>query len=187
MSDITTPPTDVLLTGADLLAMGEVGACELIDGRLVPMNPPGGEHGRIEIRLGRYLDEFVEQRQLGWVVGGETGLYIRHNPDTVRGVDLAFISRQRLPAGVDAGYLDVAPELVVEIISPSDHWGEIEAKLADYFSAGVGQVWVVQPAQQQVYVCRTLTERHLLQAGDTLHGEGVLDGFSVPLDAIFKS
>ncbi|NJN68307.1 MAG: Uma2 family endonuclease [Chloroflexaceae bacterium] len=79
-----------LITGEELFAMGDIGPCELIDGRIVPMTPPGGEHGRIEISLGAMLFHFVEQHNLGWVIGGEAGVYIQRNPDTVRGMDIAF-------------------------------------------------------------------------------------------------
>lgn len=177
--------TTEIITGAELFELGDRGPCELIAGRIVQMNPPGAEHGRIEIRLGRYLDSFVEEHDSGWVLGGETGLYIRRNPDTVRGMDLAVISKQRLPAGPGEGYLEVAPELVVEIVSPSDRWQEIEDKIGDYFSAEVAQVWVVYPRQQTIYVYRSQTERELFTRDTTLQGEGVLSGFTLAVAALF--
>jgi Uma2 family endonuclease len=173
------------ITGAELLELDEPSLCELIEGRIVPMVPPGAEHGRVEMTFAWHLLTFVNTHQLGWVVGGETGIYIRRNPDTVRGMDVAFISRQRLPEGPGAGYLEVAPELVVEIASPGDGWQKIEDKVSDYFSAGVEQVWLVHPGQQAVYVYRSLDERHRFAHGTTLRGEGVLAGFTLDVAALF--
>ncbi|NJK79872.1 MAG: Uma2 family endonuclease [Chloroflexaceae bacterium] len=182
---VTTSVETSLVTGEELFQLGDIGSCELIDGRIIYMNPPGVEHGRIEIRLARYLDVFVDEHDLGWVVGGETGIYIRRNPDTVRGMDIAVISKKRLPTVPGTGYLTVAPELVVEIVSPSDRWQDIEDKVSDYFSAGVERVWVVHPGQQAVYIYRSLTERTRLGRDETLEGEGVLAGFRLPIKALF--
>jgi Uma2 family endonuclease len=182
---MTTTVETQPITGAELLDMADSGLCELIDGRIVRMNPPGAEHGRIETRLSRYLDVFAETHDNGWVVSGETGLYIRRNPDTVRGMDIAFISKQRLPTTPGTGYLEVAPELVVEIVSPSDRWQEIEEKISDYFSVGVDQVWVVHPRQQTIYVYRSRSERQLFDRDAILEGEGALTGFSLPVAVPF--
>ena len=105
------PPKEKLITGNELLAMGDIGPCELVDGRIVHMTPTGGEHGAIEFNLGGELRSFVRQRNLGWVMGGETGIYIRRRPDTIRDADITFVSLRRL-AKPTKGFLDVAPELV---------------------------------------------------------------------------
>ncbi len=178
-------PDAPLLTGDDLLELGDIGSCELLDGRLHAMTPPGAEHGRVEGLMTWHLMGFVQHHQRGYVLTGETGIYIRRNPDTVRGMDLAVISHQRAPQGLGTGYLTIAPELVVEIVSPSDRWGEIEAKLTDYFSIGVEQVWLVQPPTRSVYVYHSLNERTLLTSDDTLHGTSILTGFSVRVAALF--
>ena len=72
-----------LLTGEELLDLGDVGPCELVDGRIVPRVPTGSAHGRIESALGLELVLFVRQKQLGWVPGGEVGIYTRRDPDRV--------------------------------------------------------------------------------------------------------
>ena len=122
MSTHRAVPSDRLITGEELLAMGDIGPCELIDGRIVPMSPAGVEHGVLEQRLGRALGAFVEDRRLGWVLVGEVGIYTRRTPDRVRGADAAFISGQRLPQRPKKGFLEVAPELVCEVMSPDDRW-----------------------------------------------------------------
>lgn len=178
------PPKLKLITGEELLAMGDIGPCELIDGRIVHMTPAGGEHGAIEFNLGGELSFFVRQRNLGWVMGGETGIYIRRRPDTVRGADIAFVSSLRL-AKPTKGFLEVAPELVVEIMSPDDRWPAMREKLADYFSIGVERVWVVEPRNRTVLVFSSTTDMEELDEGDVLRGQGALEGFAMPVAELF--
>ena len=80
---------EAILTGEELFALGDIGPAELIDGRIIPMSPTGGEHGRVESELAALLREFVRQHKLGWVIAGEAGIYTRRNPDRVRGMDAA--------------------------------------------------------------------------------------------------
>jgi len=183
----TAPAPTRLITGEELLAMGDIGPCELIDGEIIPMSPAGGVHGWIESTLGRALGTFVEERDLGWVMGGEVGIYTRRNPDRVRGVDVAFWSHERLPEGPPPGFLDVAPELVVEVISPTDRWRDIREKIEEYFAIGVDRVWVVEPPTRSVLVYESPTTQRQLGEGDLLEGEGVLEGFSLPVARLFAS
>src|SRR5262245_29509453 len=120
---------DRLITGDELFSMGDIGPCELVDGTIVPMTPTGGEHGAIESRVGTALTIFVRERNLGWVLGGEVGIYTRRDPDRVRGADIAVVSRTRLPNGPGKRFLSVAPELVVEIMSPDDRWQDVRQKI----------------------------------------------------------
>ncbi|MFQ5859132.1 MAG: Uma2 family endonuclease [Anaerolineae bacterium] len=184
MSVSIAPPATRLITGEELLAMGDIGPCELIDGRIVHMTPAGGEHGVVEFDLGRHLGNFVADRRLGWVMGGEVGIYTRRNPDRVRGADVVFISRDRLPEP-PKGYLEVAPELVVEVMSPNDRWQSVQDKMEEYFAIGVQWVWIVQPANRTVLVYRSITELQKFGEEDTLNGEGVLEGFALPVASLF--
>ncbi len=186
MSIVIAPPETKLITGEELLAMGDIGPTELIDGRIVQMSPTGGEHGQVEFDLGRLLGNFVAEHKRGWVMGGEVGIYIRRNPDRVRAADVAFISRERLPHKPRPGFLEVAPELVVEVISPNDTWEEMRRKLEDYFSIGVDRVWVVEPENRAIVVYRSLTESQVLNEGDVLKGAGVLEGFTLPVASLFE-
>ena len=81
------PVTTKLITGDELLEMGDLGPCELVKGRIVPVSTTGGEHGLLEIEIMRHLGNFNAGHKLGWVLGGEAGVYTRRNPDTVRGMD----------------------------------------------------------------------------------------------------
>ena len=85
---------------------------------------------------------------------GEVGVYIRRNPDRVRGADLAFWSNAKLPDGPPPGFVEVAPDLVVEILSPTDRWVDMHQKIEDYFSIGVGTLWIVDPDEETVFVYR---------------------------------
>jgi Uma2 family endonuclease len=185
MFEMIAPPETKLISGEELLAMGDIGPCELIDGRIVPMSPTGGEHGYIEFYLGAELTHFVRLKKSGWVIGGEVGIYTHRQPDRVRGADVAFISKERSPRRPPKGFLEVAPELVVEIMSPDDRWQEVRQKLEEYFSIGVQWVWIIEPENRAVLVYRSSTEMDKLGEEDTLHGEDILAGFTLPVASLF--
>jgi Uma2 family endonuclease len=174
-----------LMTGEELLAMGDIGPCELINGRIVPMAPAGIRHGTIELTLGLALQQFVQSRGLGWVAVGEVGIYTQRNPDRIRGADLVFISQERLPGGLPQGFLEVAPELIVEILSPEDRWQSVRQKIEEYFAIGAKWVWVVEPENRAVLVYRSSTELQKLGEEDILEGEGILEGFTLPVISLF--
>jgi Uma2 family endonuclease len=176
-----------LLTGEELLALGDIGPCELIEGRLVHMSPTGDLHGGYESNFDEQLKAFVRKHNLGKVRVGEVGIYIRRNPDTVRGADVVFISNARYAKRQrQAGFLDVAPDLVVEIMSPDDRWQEVNEKLRDDFSIGVRLVWVGNPAEPAVYAYRSLTDVRRFGSDDELTGDEVLPGFSVRVATLFE-
>lgn len=182
----TTAPSDVkLITGEELQDMGDIGPCELIDGRIMPMSPTGGEHAFLEFSLGRHLGNFVADSQLGWVLGGEVGIYIHRDPDRIRAADVAFISKDRSPKRPSKGFLEVAPELVIEIMSPDDRWQQIRQKLEDYFSIGAEWVWIVEPENRAILVYHSMTEMQKLDEAATLSGEGVLSGFELAVADLF--
>lgn len=186
MSQVVAHVVPEELTGEELMAMGELGPCELIDGKIMPMSPTGGIHARIESALGVELTLFVRQAQLGWVLVGEVGIYTRRTPDRVRGADLAFLSRKRAPAGPPKGFLDRAPELVVEIASPGDRWEEMQQKIEEYLACGVDQVWVIEPENRTLRAYNSAIEVRRFTAGAVLHGEGALAGFSLAIDTLFS-
>jgi Uma2 family endonuclease len=183
---IATPAVqEKLVTGEELLAMGDIGRAELIDGRIIYMSPTGGQHGFLEVEFVAALDRFNRVRKLGWVFSGEVGIYIRRNPDRIRAADVVFVSRARLARRPRREFLNIAPELVVEIVSPSDRWDEIRQKLQDYFSIGVERVWVCEPEQQDILVYRAPDEYIRVGTDETLRGEGVLNGFELRVSELF--
>ena len=185
MSQEAISAQERLVTADELLDMGDVGPCELIDGRIVAMVPTGGEHARIESALGLDLALFVRQHALGWVMVGEVGIYTRRSPDRVRGADIAFLSSARMPAGPPRGFLEVAPELVAEIISPGDRWQAVQQKIEEYFEFGVGQVWIVEPENRILSAYRSPADIRKFSEGERLRGEGVLEGFVLEIEALF--
>ncbi len=173
------------LSGEELAHLPDLGPGELVRGRFVPMSPTSWYHGDYTAELTERLRRFVRERNLGKVLTGEVGLYTGRDPDTVRGADVLFISRERLARVTSRSYLDVAPELVVEVLSPGNTWGEMRRKVAEYLAVGVERVWIVEPERRAVHVYRAPDEAVVLGAGEVLRGEGRLDGFALPLDVLF--
>jgi Uma2 family endonuclease len=169
------------ITGEELFKLGDIGRTELVKGEIILVSPTGHLHGYIENEFGRILGTFVHQRKLGRVLSGEVGIYTRRNPDTVRGADLAFISSERLAQVQSESYLDVAPELIVKVLSPDDRWSEVMEKLAEYFAIGVRLVWVADPRTQQLYVYHSITNVERFGGHDELSGGDVLPDFRVPV------
>jgi Uma2 family endonuclease len=176
---------ETLMTGEELFRRPDLGPCELVNGRIVPLAPTGDEHGDVELELGTRLRLYGKESGRGRAVGGEVGIYIRRNPDTVRAADIAFISKERDIHPRTKGYFEVAPELVVEVLSPSDSWSDITEKLADYFSAGVDRVWIVDSKLRSVFAYRSLTEVRQFREGEDLVDEELLPGFRVPVKDLF--
>ncbi|MGB8645592.1 MAG: Uma2 family endonuclease [Anaerolineae bacterium] len=166
--------------------MGDIGPCELVAGRIVPMSPTGSRHGSIELNFGEMLRSFVRPRKLGRVKVGEVGIYIRRNPDTIRAADVLYLSAERAARLGPSAFLDVAPDLIVEILSPDDRWQEVMHKLREYFEIGVRLVWVVDPEECVVYAYRSLTDVRAFHEQDNLPGDDVLAGLSVPVAPLFE-
>ena len=176
---------DQLITGEELSRM-PVGPCELVEGRVVSRPPTNYTHGEIETDVSTALKAYARETGRGRVMGGEVGIFIRHAPDTVRAADVLFISHERYTRRQSRSYLDVSPELVVEILSPDDPWSEVMEKLSDYFSAGVDVVWVVNPRRREVYAYRSLTEVRRFGEEQVLTEEEILPRFALPVSDLFR-
>jgi Uma2 family endonuclease len=100
--------------------------------------------------------------------------------------DAAYISKERLPRSPARGWVSVAPELTVEVISPNDLFSDAEDKAKDYIRAGVDLVWVVVPNSRSVHIWRRDGSRSIVQAGEVLSGENVLPGFEMPVAELFE-
>ena len=149
------------------------------------MLPTGFEHGEIECNLAVCLKLFLRSQNLGKVLTGEVGIYIRRDPDSIRAADLLFISHERLRQVRSTSYLDVAPELVVKVLSPGDSWSETAEKMEDYFFIGVQQVWLADPRRKTLHMFRAITDSTLLRTGDPMPDIPFLPGFYLNLDEIF--
>lgn len=179
--------TQTITTAEQLLQATDLGRCELLRGELAMMSPPGFEHGRIALRLGGRLSAYVEKQSLGVVVGGDPGFLIAQDPDTVRAPDVAFIGSDRVPGTPIDGYFQGAPDLAVEVLSPTDRAGEVLAKVQDWLDAGCRAVWVVDPKTRTVTVYHSRTEIVVLRESDELTGGEVVPGFAVPVAEIFAA
>lgn len=183
MTAITQP-----ITADDLLLMPNDGfRYELLRGELKKMAPASHEHGIIAINISTPLDQHSRTNKLGRVYAAETGFKITSNPDTVRAPDVAFVSQERLEqVGSVKGYWPGAPDFVVEIISPSDIYTEVEEKVFDWLEAGVKMVVVVNPRKRVVTVYRSLTDIVVLTESDILDGGNVVVGWSIAVKDIFE-
>src|SRR5207248_4392981 len=144
---VTMPPTP--MTAEELLnASIPNKRTELVRGVLVVREPPGGRHGSVTMNLGLRIGNYVERTGAGQVFAAETGFTVARGPDTVRAPDIAFVRRERLPDPDPRGFPDLAPDLVVEVLSPDDRPGAVLAKVADWLSAGTKLVWVIDPMRR---------------------------------------
>lgn len=159
---------------------------ELVRGRLVREPPVGSEHGIIQVNLPAELRAYVRDRGLG-VVMVETGCVLSEEGPTVRGPDVSFISRERIPTeGLPRGFLRIPPDLAVEIISPSNTAADIQEKIEEYFDAGVRQVWIVYPRTRNVAVHLSRTEVRVLEEDEELEGGDVIPGFRLRVGELFE-
>ncbi|HEY0078181.1 MAG TPA: Uma2 family endonuclease [Pyrinomonadaceae bacterium] len=173
------------MTADELFNMPEDGfRYELIDGELIKMSPTGVEHSVIMIRLGAFLITYVEENDLGVVGGGDVG--VRLTDYTVIAPDIAFVSKERIPAeGIPKAYWRQTPDLVVEIISPSEVLKESREKAERWLAEGARMVWLVNPRRRNVTVYRPSAEPLSLTEGDALDGMDVVPGFRCAVSKIF--
>jgi Uma2 family endonuclease len=180
--------TTKLMTAEDLWQLDdEPGRFDLIRGELIQMPPAGGRHGKLAMRIGQMVANFVDEHTLGDVYAAETGFIIRRDPDVVLAPDVAFVQLNRLPPeDQQEGHLELAPDLVVEVVSPSDRSRNVTNKVIEYLEASVRQVWVVEPSRNVVSVYTPDRKSVMLTVEDELDGGEVLPGFRLPVADIFK-
>jgi len=177
-----------LMTADELLAKPDDGfVYELIKGELIKVSPPPGhEHGLVAMNIAGPLFEYVKTKNLGHVYAAETGYLLEQNPDTVRAADVSFVRRERIEKEKPVqGYWKGAPDLAVEVISPSDTVGRIEGKVAEWLQSGARVVWIVSPTMRTVTVYRSLTDIVTFTEKDTLDGGDVVPGFQIAIADIF--
>ena len=175
------------VTGEELLRMPWLNPCELVGGRIVRMTPTNPTHGRIEVNVAAALRAFVRTQNLGVVMAGEVGVFTTRNPDTVRAPDVLFLSHERDARRTRRdGFLDVAPDLVVEILSPTDRPDAVRRKLDEYYAAGVRLAWVIDPGARTVHVHSARGEPRSLAVDGVLTGDDVLPGFALPIHEVFE-
>ena len=156
---------------------------EIVDGE-VRVSPAGLQHGDINIRLAVRLAAFVEKHALGRVFDSSTGF--RMPGGNLRAPDVSFVAKHRLPPGkLPKGHGQLAPDLVVEVLSPDASPREVLDKVGEYLAAGTPLIWVIDPKSETAAVYRSLTDVAHVPADGTLDGGEVLPGFQTPLADLF--
>ena len=186
VSAAKTPVTasELQALSARLSARGK--RSELVRGDLVVMAPAGGRHGRVAHKIELFIGTHVLERNLGRVFAAETGFLLRCNPDTVRAPDVAFVSGERLgPEDTPAGFLETAPDLVVEVVSPGDSADAVRDKIRNWLEVGTRLVWVLYPEPRSVVVHRRGHTAEKLSEEDILDGAPVLEDFAVRVRELF--
>jgi Uma2 family endonuclease len=117
---------------------------------------------------------------------GDVAIYTRRDPDSVRGADVVYISHERYARRSDLTWLDVTPELLVEVFSSDGRWSELSRKAQEYLTAGALSVWLVHPQKREITVHRPAAEPVTFGIGDTLRDEEILPGFSLSLSDLFQ-
>jgi Uma2 family endonuclease len=174
-------------TVGDLWALGEDSRMELIRGEFVPMSPAGNEHSNIGLRIGSALLAYADETGLGEAFGADAGFLLDREPDLVLSPDAAFVCAERLPSsGISKGFGEIVPDLVVEVISPSDRWSEVNRKVELYLVAGVRLVWLVDPDEKTVTVRTSDRLDFVKTLDDELDGGVVLPNFQLPVRKIFR-
>jgi Uma2 family endonuclease len=178
-----------LLTAEEFLQMGGNGPpLELVRGKIVPMNQPNFEHGTFCFKIAYRLGRFLETNDLGHITTNDSGIITERNPDTVRGPDIAFFSYTRLPReyGRTKKYPPVAPDIAIEVLSPSDEWKEVLNKVGEYLIAGVSVVCVVDPQNDEVRLYFPDRPEQVLSRIDRLTFPSILPGFELSLSNLLN-
>lgn len=157
---------------------------ELFEGILLEMSPASGKHARLSSRFSWRLMSHVEEQGLGAVYNGSAGFVIERSPDSVLSPYIAFVRADRVPED-DDGYLDLAPDLAVEIISPSNRPSHVEAKVSKYLAAGTGLVLAIYPKPHHARAHHADGATRLYQAGDVIGFGDVVPGFTLAVADIF--
>jgi Uma2 family endonuclease len=175
-----------LFTADDLWNMPDGKHYELVKGGLHYMPPAGGEHGEVTVNLTGPMWSHAKTHELGKVLAAETGFVLMRDPDTVRGADIAFVHKDRIPAGgIPRKFIPFAPDVAVEVVSPSDRMEEVEQKVGEWLAAGTKLVWVVVPKLRVIKVYRSLTDVTILTEKDELDGGEVMPGFRLLVSQVF--
>jgi Uma2 family endonuclease len=179
--------TPQLMTAEEFWVLPDSGRPRaLVRGEVVETMPPGGVHGAIAIILGALLRAWAKVGGHG-VVGAEAGFILARDPDIVRGPDISFVRADRVPStGIPEAFWEQAPDLVVEIVSPSETAEAVREKVRDFLAAGTPLVWVVYPRSREVLVHRPNGSIQALTEGDTLEGATVLPGFACRVGELFE-
>ncbi len=178
------PP--VLLTADEFAQRYHNVHAELVAGVVKEYPVPTQTHGKVCMKIGALIFNHAEAHDLGHVTSNDSWVLVGRNPDTVRGGDVCYFSYDRLPKGaMPEGLFPIAPDLVVEVMSPTDRWGDVFAKVGEYLRVGVRTVVVLDPKSASASVYRPDELQQIFHNGDELTLPDVLPGFAVRVQSLF--
>ncbi len=160
---------------------------ELVRGTVVREPQPGLRHGDIQARLAAVLVRWIDEHRPDLACVGPIGFVLGRHPATVRGPDLAVLATRRFPAADHPGFVEGAPELVIEIVSPSNRAADIRERVADFLHAGARLVWVIDPGSRSATVHEPDGPTRHLTSDDHLDGRDLLPGLRVPVASLFRA
>ena len=181
------PTGEPLMTAEELLRLprGNGKRYELIRGVLVEKMPTGDAHGDTTVLTAYFLTQYTFDSGHGVTRTGEPGFRLETEPDTVRAPDVAWITSGRIPEGTQ-GYPELAPDLAIEVKSPSNSNAEMGEKASMWLAYGSQQVWILNPENTTVIVRRPYSEAVVLSENDVLDGGDLLPGFSIEVWRFFR-
>lgn len=179
--------TGTLMTAEDLFRMPDDGwRYELVRGELIRMSPSGSRSSIVSIRIGTRFVTFVEQHGLGICGDADWGFRLASDPDIVRAPDVGFVSAARIPSeGIPPDFWPGAPDLAIEVLSPSDRFTDLLVKVQEYLSAGTRLVWVVDPEARRAFIFRPGQAPDSVGADGEFSGEDVVPSFVLRLAEVW--
>jgi Uma2 family endonuclease len=163
------------------------GPTELVKGVLIAMPPTRPRHGQVCLQTGHLLRMYLDDHPIGCAVSNDSGVITERDPDTVRGADIAYYSFDHVPKGpLPEGLLPVAPDLVFEVLPPSDRWSDVQVKVAEYLAVGVRAVCVVDDDTRSIHVFRSDEPMRVFKAADEFALPEILSDFHVKVARFFE-
>lgn len=181
-------PTTKLMTAEELEQLPDDGyhRYELMRGELITMSPTSRRPSRIGLEIGGRILAHVKGQGLGEAYGADAGFILARNPDIVLSPDASYVRAERLQGVDEDHFLPFAPDLAVEVISPSDRAGAIADKVMEYLDAGTRLLWLIEPRRRTVTVYTPDRSARILTEADELDGGEVLSGFRLPIAELFQ-
>ena len=160
------------------------------DGELIVMSPTGGEAGRKNRRLTQQIGIWTDRDGTGEAFDSSTVFVLPNGAR--RSPDVSWIKLERwntLTLKERQGFPPLAPDFVIELVSPSDvknqRYEELQAKMQEYLDNGVKLGWLIEPSAKTVEIYRVGQQVEILNNPQTLSGEDVLPGLILDLSEIF--
>ena len=186
MTAETHAPRQITLEEYEALIEPDEWISEVSKGWLVREPRPNAYHGLVVSNIHWQLKNFLQYQNLGRVIL-EAGYRLSDVPLIIRGPDLSFIRHDRMPTPMQQkGLWPMAPDLAIEVLSPSNTALDMQLKVLEYFDTGVGQVWIIDPFNRLATVYRSLTEIEIIRSPNSVIAGPLLPGFELQLGPLFE-